>query len=99
MKLIALAAGVIACASIAACSKPSEPSNPAVAEQNQPTSAPVSGDNSFTEAQAKGHIENAGYTDVTALTQDDKGVWNGTATKDGKSVAVAVDYQGGVTAH
>ncbi len=29
---------------------------------------------------------------------DDKGVWQATATKDGKSVSVALDYQGNVTA-
>ncbi len=84
---------------LAACSKPSEPTNPAVAsEQNRPTTQPASGDNSFTEDQAKGHIANAGYTDVTGLTQDDKGVWHGTATKDGKSTSVSVDYQGSVKA-
>jgi hypothetical protein len=98
MRILMVSAALVAVATLGACSKPSDPSNPAVAtEQNQAKAEPTSGDNSFTEAQAKGHIENAGYTDVTALTQDDKGVWNGTAMKDGKSVAVSVDYQGGVT--
>ena len=85
---------------LAACSKPSEPSNPPVAaEQNAPAASATPGDNSFTEDQAKGHLANAGYTDVSALTQDDKGAWNGTATKDGKTVSVSVEYQGKVVAH
>jgi len=89
-----------AVAALAACSKPSEPSNPAVAaEQNAPAASTTPGDNSFTEDQAKGHLANAGYTDVSAMTQDDKGAWNGTATKDGKTVAVSVDYQGKVVTH
>jgi hypothetical protein len=98
MRILTASAAVAAVALAAACSKPSDPSNPAVAsEQNQPVAAPTSGDNSFTEAQARGHIENAGYTDVTGLTQDDKGVWTGTAMKDGQTVNVSVDYTGGVT--
>ena len=58
--------------------------------------APVEGANSFTEAQAKERIADAGYTDVGALKLDDKGVWRGTATKDGQSVSVGLDYQGNV---
>ena len=61
-------------------------------------SAPVPGANSFTEAQAKSAIEKAGYTDVSALTKDDKGIWRGTANKSGKSVPIALDYQGNVVA-
>jgi putative membrane protein len=58
----------------------------------------VPGANSFTEAQAKSAIEKAGYTDVSALTKDDKGIWRGTANKSGKSVPIALDYQGNVVA-
>lgn len=60
--------------------------------------APVEGANSFTEAQAKERIENAGYTDVKGLKLDDKGIWMASATKDGKSLSVALDYQGNVVA-
>jgi hypothetical protein len=99
MRILVAAALGLGLVSAAACSKPSEPSNPAVAaEQNQEKTATTPGDNSFTSDQAKGHIENAGYTNVSDLTQDDKGAWTGTATKDGKQVSVSVDYQGGVTA-
>ncbi|RUW86962.1 DUF4142 domain-containing protein [Mesorhizobium sp. M7A.F.Ca.US.011.01.1.1] len=60
--------------------------------------APVPGANSFTEDQAKSAIEKAGYADVSALTKDDKGIWRGTASKDGKSVPIALDFQGNVVA-
>ncbi|MCA1367301.1 PepSY domain-containing protein [Bradyrhizobium sp. BRP14] len=60
--------------------------------------APVPGKNSFTEDQARERIREAGYTDVTGLKLDDRGIWRATAMKDGKSVTVALDYQGNVTA-
>jgi hypothetical protein len=48
--------------------------------------------------QAKGHIENAGYTDVTGLTKTPEGLWTGSAKKDGKTVHVSVDFKGAVSA-
>jgi putative membrane protein len=60
--------------------------------------APVPGANSFTEDQAKSRIQDAGFSDVSALTKDDKGIWRGRATKDGKTTNVALDYQGNVVA-
>lgn len=60
--------------------------------------APVEGANSFTETQAKERMEEAGYTGVTDLKKDDKGVWMASGMKDGKTVAVALDYQGNVVA-
>lgn len=86
---------------LCACSKPSNPSNaPVNTEQNRAATAETpqkSGDNSFTSDQATGHLVNAGYSNVTGLTQDANGVWHGTATKDGKSGPVSVDYTGAVT--
>ena len=72
---------------------------PAVAtpSANTPT-APVEGANSFTEAQAKQRMEEAGYTQVKNLTKDDKGVWMASGMKGGKTVAIALDYQGNVVA-
>ena len=58
--------------------------------------APVAGANSFTEGQAKSRIEARGYTNVTDLKKDDKGVWRGKAMKGGKSVDVSLDFQGNV---
>ena len=52
--------------------------------------APVAGANSFTEGQAKSRIESKGYTNVSGLKKDDKGVWRGTAMRDGKSGDVSL---------
>jgi putative membrane protein len=60
--------------------------------------APVPGANSFTADQAKSRIQKAGFSEVSALTKDDQGIWRGQASKDGKSTAVALDYQGNVVA-
>ena len=54
------------------------------------------GANSFTEAQATSRLEDHGFTGVTGLTKDDAGIWWATASKDGKSVKVGLDYQGNV---
>jgi putative membrane protein len=54
--------------------------------------------NSFTESQAKGHIENAGYTEVTGLTKTPDGMWTAKAKKGGKTMNVAIDFKGAVTA-
>jgi putative membrane protein len=71
--------------------------NPAVKETHQENAGPAAkGANSFTEGQARGHIENSGYTNVTALTKDENGVWHGTAMKGGKTVAVSLDFKGNV---
>lgn len=59
---------------------------------------PTPGASSYTEGQAKGAIESAGYTGVGPLTQNANGLWQGKATKDGKEVSVSVDYKGAVTA-
>jgi hypothetical protein len=61
------------------------------------TDAPASGANSFTEAQARTRFGKAGFADVSDLTKDDKGLWQGTATKHGKKVNVALDYKGNVS--
>lgn len=58
--------------------------------------APLKGANSFTEAQAKDRAVAAGFSDVSALKKDDNGVWRGTATQEGKSMGIAVDYKGNV---
>lgn len=55
------------------------------------------GANSFTEGQARGHIERAGYADVTDLAKGRDGVWRERATKNGAPVEVGMDYKGNVT--
>ncbi|WP_309604181.1 hypothetical protein [Phenylobacterium sp.] len=58
--------------------------------------APAS--NSFTEGQAKGHFENAGYSHVTGLTKTPDGMWTAKAMKGGKSMDVTLDFKGAITA-
>lgn len=102
MRLITVAVGLALCASAALAQNPpanNGPNNNAVnsSRGNNP-GAPVAGANSFTEGQAKSRIEARGYTDVTDLQKDDKGVWRGKAKQGGKSVAVSLDFQGNVVA-
>lgn len=66
-------------------------------EQNP--AAPVTGENSFTEDQAKARIGDAGYTGISDLALDDTGVWRAKAIKDGKPVVVSLDYQGNIVAN
>jgi hypothetical protein len=75
------------------------PNNKAVNSKsgNNP-GAPVAGANSFTEGQAKSRFESKGYTNVSGLKKDDKGVWRGTAMSNGKSVDVSLDFEGNVVA-
>jgi hypothetical protein len=53
--------------------------------------------NLFTSDQARQHLMHMGYTNISTLEKDEGGKWYGTATKDGKTVAVAVDIKGAVS--
>ena len=76
------------------------PSNPAVrTEEGNNASQPVAGANSFTEGEAKSRIEARGFSNVTELKKDDQGIWRGKAMQEGKSVDVALDFQGNVFAN
>lgn len=73
------------------------PNNNAINTPGQNNSnAPVEGRNSFTEGQAKSRIEGAGYTNVSALKKDEKGVWRGKASKSGSVQDVSLDFEGNV---
>jgi len=75
------------------------PNPPAVSSgeaASKTSAAPVAGKNSFTEEQATHRLADHGYVGVKNLKKDDQGIWHGTATKDGKPVAVSVDYQGNI---
>lgn len=72
--------------------------NPYLADNASRSAPPVPGANSFTESQARSRIESRGFSNVSGLKKDDQSIWRGTATKDGKTVAVALDYQGNVVA-
>jgi hypothetical protein len=74
-------------------------STPAVATPNANNpGAPAAGANSFTEGQARSRIEAAGYSNVSGLSKDKDGIWRGKASKGGRAVDVALDYQGNVVA-
>jgi len=59
----------------------------------------VEGANSFTEAQAREGLVKAGYSNVEGLAKDDKGIWRGKASKDGRSMTVGLDFKGNITAN
>ncbi len=104
MKKLLLAAALVGASTFGAFAQTTTPTTdgdtPAVATpDSKNATAPVEGANSFTEEQAKERITEGGYADVTGLTLDDKGVWQGKAMKDGKSVTVALDYQGNIVAN
>lgn len=97
--LLFVCIGLLAATAASAQNPPAQsgPNNGAVNSPGQNNSnAPVAGRNSFTEGQAKSKIEDAGFTGVTELKKDDKGVWRGKASKSGASTAVTVDFQGNV---
>jgi hypothetical protein len=99
MRRIAIIAIAFSCmASVASAQNAqSSPQNPAVKGIHDNNSGtPVAGANSFTMSQARSQIEAKGYTNVMNLKQDGSGVWRGTATKDGTSSSISVDYQGNV---
>ncbi|WP_075292915.1 PepSY domain-containing protein [Pararhizobium arenae] len=105
MKTLIIATAVAALSASSAFAQTAPAANPdgdtpAVATpENTSATAPVEGANSFTEEQARERIAEAGYTEVTDLKLDDKGVWRAGANKDGKTVAVSMDYQGNIIAN
>jgi hypothetical protein len=98
--LLLTAASILAGPSFAQNSPAADrPNNNAVNSSGQNNSSrPVAGSNSFTEGQAKSKMEDAGYTNVTALKKDDNGVWRGKASKGGASTDISLDFQGNVNA-
>lgn len=56
----------------------------------------VAGANSYTEDQAKGRLEEAGFTEVADLMLSKEGFWTGTAILDGKKMNVKMDYKGNI---
>ena len=92
-----IAVGLTTAAASAQTDSQSGPQNPAVKGMHENnSSAPVQGANSFPESEARSLLAAKVYTHVTHLRKGNDGVWRGTATKDGQSGAVSVDYQGNV---
>jgi hypothetical protein len=104
MKKLIFSAALLAASALSAHAQTTPAPNPngdtpAVATTSEQNStAPVAGKNSFTESQAKSRIEESGVTAVMGLKLDDQGVWQANGTKDGKPVAVSMDYQGNIVA-
>jgi hypothetical protein len=59
--------------------------------------APQATVHALTADQAKSQIEAAGYSRVTGLQKDGKGIWRGKAVKDDSPVNVTLDAAGNVT--
>ncbi|MEN5249857.1 hypothetical protein [Brucella pseudintermedia] len=88
---------------------PNTPSTNAPAPNaNAPTSAtppthddkaPDASQNSFTEEQANERFTKAGYTGISNLKLNDKGLWEASAMKGTESVMLTLDADGNVTAH
>jgi hypothetical protein len=79
---------------------PSGPGNPPI--DTTPTTGDrgqASGASSFTESQARGALEHAGYSNITGLTQNSSGQWEATATRNGHERHVSIDYRGAITTH
>ena len=98
-KLMILSIGMVMTASVVLAQSETPTTSqttPAVKTEQNP-GAPVAGKNSFTEAQVRERLVKAGYSDVSALAKDGKGVWRGKAMKSGASADVALDYQGNIT--
>ena len=97
---VAVFAGALSDGAVAQTTRPAgnpDASTPAVASPNTNNpGAPATGANSFTEGQAKSRIEAAGYSNVSGLIKDKDGIWRGKASKAGRDVDVALDYQGNV---
>ena len=104
MRTVTLAAALLVIATSAAfAQKPANPdaNTPAVATPDTPEESERLRLKafSFTEGQARARIEKEGFTNVSGLAKDDKGVWRGTAMKGGKQLKVSLDFQGNVTAN
>lgn len=69
------------------------------AQEPPGTKAPRTGENSFTEGQAKAWLEDAGYTHVAGLVLGSDGVWRASARLKGVPALVRLDYQGNITEH
>ncbi|MFK4825802.1 PepSY domain-containing protein [Paenochrobactrum sp. BZR 588] len=98
IKTMTLVAACICVPTISQAQTTPTTDKPAVVMPDQANpSAPVKGENSFTQEQAKSRMEEAGFTNVMGLTLDDDGVWHAAGEKDGTPVMIKMDYQGNVT--
>jgi len=58
--------------------------------------APLKGESTLTEAQARDRAVAYGVVNLADMAQDADGIWRGKGMMDGKPVKIAVDYKGNV---
>ena len=73
------------------------PQAPASAPPALPSGRSSTSSSAFTTDQAKSQIEAAGYSNVSGLRKDPKGVWRGNAIREGLTVNVTLDADGKVS--
>ncbi len=86
--LAAILVGGLALPAIAA--EPTKTDAPEAVAQGPATEKP------FTMIDAQNLLRQRGYTNVSELVKNEKGIWIGSAVKDGKTVPVGVDVKGTV---
>jgi hypothetical protein len=91
------------CYSAVAPNEPCSTTTTPPPQTSPPPIAPVlpngrsSAGSAFTADQAKSQVEAAGYSNVSGLRRDSKGIWRGSAVKDGLTVNVTLDAGGKVS--
>ncbi len=76
---------------------PSYSALPPFVPRSQSVRSDLQGANSLDEAQAKQRIEAKGYSTISGLQKDSRGIWRGDATlKNGRRVEVILDLQGNI---
>jgi hypothetical protein len=70
--------------------------NQAVAITGQSADMPAKGANSFTEGEARNRLESKGYSNISGLSKNHDGIWEGKADKGGRQVTVWLDFKGNV---
>jgi len=91
-RMLSLAAVLVAALAFPAIA--GDTATTATSEAAATESAPAG--NPFTMEDARKHLMQQGYTNVSELVKDASVKWVGSADKDGKTVIVTVDVKGGV---
>jgi hypothetical protein len=81
------------------CSTTTTPNSPTSPAPSVPAAnVPQGAVHALTADQARSQIEAEGYSRVTGLQKNDKGIWRGKAIKDGSTVSVTLDTNGTIVA-
>jgi periplasmic protein CpxP/Spy len=72
--------------------EPKLPDAAPVINSEEPAAAKIE-----SEEQAKAKIESEGFTEVSELKENDRGMWTATAMKDGKSVQLSLNAEGQIS--